>query len=199
MNQYGRAGRYIKQPQGFKAFIPSPLPPNPPINMDNQMVALLSEADRALGRLDGSIRTLPDADIFVFMYVRKEAVLSSQIEETQSSLDDLLGAEVQIYRPRRPKDVNEVINYIEALNYGLERLRNLPVSVRLIREIHKILLEGVRGSEHQPGEIRTSQNWIGPAGCTLKRQLLSLLRPMKFQMPFLTGKDSSIERIICPS
>ncbi len=131
------------------------------------MINLLSQADQALGRLDGSIRTLPDADIFVLMYVRKEAVLSSQIEGTQSSLDDLLEAEAKIYRPERPKDVNEVINYIKALNYGLERLKDLPVSVRLIREIHKILLEGVRGSEHQPGEIRSSQNWIGPAGCTL--------------------------------
>ncbi len=181
MSQYGRAGKYIQQPGGFKAFLPSPLPPDPPVNIDDQMLELLSKADRALGRLDGSIRTLPDADIFVFMYVRKEAVLSSQIEGTQSSLDDLLEAEARIYRPGRPKDVNEVINYIKALNYGLERLKDLPVSVRLIREIHKILLEGVRGSEHQPGEIRKSQNWIGPAGCTLNEA--TFVPPPPYEVP----------------
>jgi Fic family protein len=123
--------------------------------------------DRALGRLDGSIQTLPDPDLFVFMYVRKEAVLSSQIEGTQSPLINLLEAEAKIFSPDRPGGVGEVINYVHAMNYGLDRLETLPLSVRLIREIHKRLLKGVRGAHSEPGELRRSQNWIGPAGCTL--------------------------------
>jgi Fic family protein len=128
---------------------------------------LLSQADRALGRLDGSIQTLPNPDLFVFMYVRKEAVLSSQIEGTQSSLQDVLAAEAKIFSADRPQDADEVINYVRAMNYGLERLSELPVSVRLIREIHARLLENVRGAHLTPGELRTSQNWVGPSGCTL--------------------------------
>ena len=162
-----RAGHYVTQPQGYPAFIPSPLPPQPPVRMDGELQALLSRADQALGRLDGSIQTLPDPDLFVFMYVRKEAVLSSQIEGTQSSLQDVLAAEASIRAPNQPRDVGEVINYVTAMNHGLERLKTLPISVRLIREIHTRLLHGVRGSQMQPGELRTSQNWIGPAGCTL--------------------------------
>ncbi len=135
--------------------------------MTGELQRLLSEADRALGRLDGSIQILPDADMFIYMYMRNEAVLSSQIEGTQSSLQDLLVAEAKILAPNRRSDVNEVINYVNAMNYGLERLSTLPVSSRLIREIHAILLKGVRGSNLTPGELRTTQNWIGPAGCTI--------------------------------
>ena len=162
-----RAGRYVQQPARFRAFIPSPLPPEPPIAVSPEMQVLLSKADRALGRLDGSIQTLPHPDLFVFMYVRKEAVLSSQIEGTQSSIQDVLAAEAQILSPDRPKDVDEVVNYVRAMNYGLKRLEELPVSVRLIREIHAELLKGVRGQNLTPGDIRTSQNWIGPVGCSL--------------------------------
>ena len=162
-----RAGRYIQQPARFRAFIPSPLPPEPPIVVSPEMQVLLSKADRALGRLDGSIQTLPHPDLFVFMYVRKEAVLSSQIEGTQSSIQDVLAAEAQILSPDRPKDVDEVVNYVRAMNYGLKRLEELPVSVRLIREIHAELLKGVRAQHLTPGDIRTSQNWIGPVGCSL--------------------------------
>jgi Fic family protein len=162
-----RAGRYLQQPGGYRAFIPAPLPPQPPVQLTGKLQKLLSEADRVLGRLDGSIQTLPNPDLFVFMYVRKEAVLSSQIEGTQSSLQDLLAAEAQILSPDRPRDVNEVINYVQAVNYGLERLAELPVSIRLIKEIHAKLLEGTRGSNLTPGELRHSQNWIGPHGCTL--------------------------------
>lgn len=128
------------------------------------MQKLLSDADRALGRLDGSIETLPNPDLFVYMYVRKEAVLSSQIEGTQSSLQDVLTAEAKILAADRPDDVDEVVNYVAAMNYGLERLERLPVSVRLIREIHEKLLQGTRGQHLTPGEVRTSQNWIGPPG-----------------------------------
>ena len=162
-----RAGRYVVQPQGYRAFMPAPLPPKPPVHLEGQLQALLSQADQALGRLDGSIQTLPDPDLFVFMYVRKEAVLSSQIEGTQSSLQDVLAAEARLRTPDRARDTGEVINYVTAMNYGLERLATLPISSRLIREIHEQLLHGVRGSQMQPGELRTSQNWIGPAGCTL--------------------------------
>jgi Fic family protein len=162
-----RAGRYINQPTGYKAFIPETLPPNPSVELTDNLQVLLSQADRALGRLDGSIQTLPHPDLFVYMYVRKEAVLSSQIEGTQSSLQDVLAAEAKILSPSRPQDVDEVVNYIGAMNHGLARLEELPVSVRLIREIHAKLLEGVRGSHLTPGELRTSQNWIGPSGCTL--------------------------------
>lgn len=162
-----RAGRYLQQPAGYRAFIPAPLPPDPPVQLVGELQMLLSQADRALGRLDGSIQTLPNPDLFIFMYVRKEAVLSSQIEGTQSSLQDLLAAEAKIFAPDRPRDVNEVINYVRAMNYGLEQLTQLPVSIRLIKDIHARLLEGVRGSRLTPGELRSSQNWIGPEGCML--------------------------------
>ncbi len=162
-----RAGRYVRQPTGYRAFLPAPLPPDPPIRLEGRLQTLLSQADLALGRLDGSITTLPSPDLFVAMYVRKEAVLSSQIEGTQSSLQDLLAAEAQLFADTTPKDVNEVINYVRAMNRGLERLRELPVSVRLICEIHAELLRNVRGQHATPGELRRSQNWIGPAGCTL--------------------------------
>lgn len=166
-NPHARAGRYIRQPTGYRAFIPAPLPPKPPLNLLGDIAALLSAADRALGRLDGSVLTLPNPDLFVFMYVRKEAVLSSQIEGTQSSLQDLLAAEAELFDLGLPRDVAEVLNYVRAMNHGLSRLAELPVSVRLIREIHSELLKDVRGGRLQPGELRTSQNWIGPAGCTL--------------------------------
>lgn len=162
-----RAGQYVSQPSGYRAFVPAPLPPVPPLALTGELQRLLSAADRALGRLDGSVLTLPNPDLFVFMYVRKEAVLSSQIEGTQSSLQDLLAAEARLFDQNLPRDVDEVINYVRAMNYGLLRLSELPVSVRLIREIHAELMHGVRGGRLQPGELRASQNWIGPAGCTL--------------------------------
>ena len=162
-----RSGRYLRQPTGYSAFIPEPLPPNPPVDVSNELQVLLSQADRALGRLDGSIQTLPNPDLFVFMYVRKEAVLSSQIEGTQSSLQDVLAAEAKVLSPDRPQDVGEVVNYVSAMNYGLANLKRLPISVRLFKEIHEKLLADARGSHLTPGEIRTSQNWIGAGGCTL--------------------------------
>ena len=138
---------------------------------------LVSRADRALGRLDGSIQTLPDADLFVFMYVRKEAVLSSQIEGTQSSLNDLLEAEANIMNTQRPRDVAEVLNYVNAMNYGIKRLVDLPFSIRLTKEIHARLLEGVRGAEREPGKVRRIVDSIGRAtanGLTVLESLYSL-------------------------
>ena len=163
----GRSGRYIRQPSGYRAFIPTPLPPVPEIAFDSELRDALSQADRALGRLDGAITTLPDPDLFIAMYVRREAVLSSQIEGTQSSLQDVLSAEARLEDANRPADVAEVFNYIAAMNHGLARLPDLPVSSRLLREIHGELLAGARGAHLTPGEFRRSQNWIGPAGCGL--------------------------------
>lgn len=180
-----RAGRYIAQPTGYRAFSPAPLPPQPPVRLEGELQGLLSKADRALGRLDGSIQTLPNPDLFVFMYVRKEAVLSSQIEGTQSSLQDLLAAEAHILSPGLPRDVDEVVNYVTAMNYGLARLAELPVSVRLIREIHQRLLQGVRGARLTPGELRRTQNWIGPGGCGLNEA--TFVPPPPHQVPEALG------------
>ena len=162
----GRAGRYVLQPAGYRAFVPAPLPPRPPVRMTGVVQARLSAADRALGRLDGTVHTLPEADLFVLMYVRKEAVFSSQIEGAQSSLRDVLAAEARLPSPRGVGDAGEVINYVAAMNHGLERLPGLPPSVRLIREMHERLMQSVRGGGSEPGELRRSQNWIGPAGST---------------------------------
>lgn len=156
-----RAGRLIRQPADYRAFIPAPLPPDPPLRLGVDLANLLAEAATALGRLDGIAATLPNPDLFVVMYVRREAVLSSQIEGTQSSLDDVLAFEVNPRADTFPKDVEEVVNYVRAMNRGLARLESLPLSLRLIREIHAELLTGVRGSGKLPGEFRQSQNWIG--------------------------------------
>lgn len=155
-----RGGVYVRQPLGFRAFIPAELPPHPQIQL-GQLTELLSEADRAIGRLDGVSATLPNPDLFVAMYVRREAVLSSQIEGTQSSMDDVLAFELDASAKRLPNDVEEVVNHVAAMNYGLDRLTEFPLSLRLIREIHERLMRGVRGQERSPGEFRRSQNWIG--------------------------------------
>jgi len=162
-----RAGKYVKQGTGFKAFIPAPLPPIPPVALDAELTRLLSEADRSLGRLDGIGSVLPNRDLFVAMYVRQEAVLSSQIEGTQSSLEDVLQFEVDAKGADVPKDVEEVVNYVRAMNFGIQRLEKLPLSLRLIREIHAELLKGTRGAHRTPGEFRRTQNWIGSAGANL--------------------------------
>lgn len=165
MNRIARkTGRYVRQMEGYSAFIPEPLPPEPPIAIDAEMQVLLSRADRALGRLDGSIQTLPNPELFILMYVRKEAVLSSQIEGTQASINDVLEVEARVFDPDRPSDVGEVLNYVNAMNHGLERLHTLPMSLRLIREIHERLMQGVRGNRLNPGEFRQTQNWIGAPG-----------------------------------
>lgn len=166
-----RAGQYVPQAEGYPAFVPSPLPPNPPLRLDARLQALLSDANHALGRLDGAVLTLPNPDLFVYMYVRKEAVLSSQIEGTQSSLQNLLAAEAQLFDPDAPADVGEVVNYVRAMNRGLVRLPTLGVSTALIREIHAVLMQGVRGGRLLPGELRAIQNWIGPSGCKIQEAI----------------------------
>src|SRR6267143_122976 len=156
-----RAGRYVAQESGYHAFLPKPLPPEPPIQTDNELLQLLSVADLAVGRLDGIAQNVPDPDLFA-MYVNREAVLSSQIEGTQSTLEDLLAVGLNADTRSIPADVDEVVNYVTAMNYGLERLGTLPLSLRLIKEIHERLLDGVRGAQRTPGEFRRTQNWIGP-------------------------------------
>lgn len=162
-----RAGVYRRQPTGYWAFIPCALPPvDPPIDLA-ALEPDLSNANLALGRLDGIAEFVPNPDLFVTMYVRKEAVLSSRIEGTQASLSDVLEDESGLQSDTRPFDVGEVRNYVRALNAGLQRLPDLPLSLRLIREIHAVLLTNARGHDRTPGEFRRSQNWIGPEGCTL--------------------------------
>jgi Fic family protein len=178
-------GHYQRQPTGYRAFIPASLPPDPPIQIDLEMIELLSEADRNLGRLDGMTLTLPNPDMFVFMYVRKEAVLSSQIEGTQASLLEVLEFESDMHAAKNPADIEEVVNYVAAMNTGLDRVKELPLSLRLIREIHERLMQGVRGEQKHPGEFRTSQNWIGSPGCTLAQA--TYVPPPPFEMTSALG------------
>lgn len=166
-----RAGRYVRQPAGYAAFVPKPLPPKPPLKNDADMASLLSAADHRLGRLDGVAATLPNPDLFVAMFVHKEAVLSSQIEGTQASLDDVLEFEAGAATTDMPRDVTEAVNYVAAMNHGLSLVKEIPLSLRLIREIHGRLLEGVRGCEKEPGEFRRSQNRVGPMGTSLTEAL----------------------------
>ena len=159
-----RLGRYIVKSYGdeaVRAFVPPPLPPDPPVRLDF-VQRLLEQANQSLGRLDGLASVLPNLSLFIYAYVRKEALLSSQIEGTQSSLSDLLLFENDEAPGVPLKDVQEVSNYVAALNHGLDRLRGgFPLSLRLILEIHEVLLSKGRGSDKQPGEFRQSQNWIG--------------------------------------
>jgi len=164
-----RAGSFVRQSEGYAAFIPKPLPPSPPLQLDSTLLSLLEEAVRELGRLDGIGKVIPDPDFFVSMYVRREAVLSSQIEGTQSTLEDLLELELESDHRDRLSDAFEIANYVNAMNFGLGRIETLPLSLRLIREIHKELLRDGRGSMATPGEFRRTQNWIGPEGAPLNR------------------------------
>ena len=161
--QGSRIGHYVEATAGgevVRAYVPKPLPPIPPIRV-HELLSRLSAADQAVGRLDGISILLPDKNLFLYMYVRKEAVLSSQIEGTQSTLDDLLRFEALAEAGKPIDDIREVSNYVNAMMYGLQRLSTLPLSLRLIREMHERLLQGGRGQAKNPGEFRRSQNWIG--------------------------------------
>ena len=162
---HSRAGKSVAQGSGYRAFVPESLPPQG-LTYDAELIKLLSDADLALGRLAGIADVLPNPDLFVAMYVKKEAVLSSQIEGIQCTLDEVLVAEIDNVAVKT-KAIGEVVNYVEAMNYGIKRLSDFPLSLRLCREIHKILMSGVRGEHKDPGEFRTSQNWIGQSGSTL--------------------------------
>lgn len=160
--QPGRAGTYATSPEGWRTFHPKKLPPDPPVQLSAGGLGLLATASTELGRLDGEAEIVPDPDFFVYSYVRKEAVLSSQIEGTRSSLVDLLDFEAGAERPYYPRDVREVANYVAALDYAHGRIRSgEPISLHLIQDTHRILLRGVRGGRMHPGHLKTRQNWIG--------------------------------------
>lgn len=158
-------GRHIRGPGGYKAFLPNPLPPS--IQWTHSLLRLLSEADRAVGRLAGEGKRLPNPHLLIRPFIRREAVLSSRIEGTQATLGELLAADAGAAVERSPADMRDVGNYVASLEYGIQRLPELPLSLRLIRELHARLMKGVRGSHATPGEFRRSQNWIGPSGCRL--------------------------------
>lgn len=163
-----RAGIYVDNLNGeatYQSFKPNPLPPIPEIEMDGEIVKLLVDANKQLVKLDTASQLISNADLFISMYVRKETLISSQIEGTQCTLDDVLDPEVEA---NANLDVSDVINYVKATQYALKRLERLPLCCRLIREIHEVLMENVRGQDKTPGEFRHSQNWIGPANCSLK-------------------------------
>ncbi|MFC1843118.1 Fic family protein [Candidatus Dependentiae bacterium] len=165
-----RSGKYVSQMGRYKAFVPSPLPPDPAIKIEGELKKLLKEANLVLAKLDGFAYAIPNVDLFIGMYVKKEALLSTQIEGTQASLEDVFAFEATQDEKmfENINDIEEVVNYIKSLNYGIKKLEKFPMSLRLIKELHKILLQGVRGHEKTPGEFKRTQNWIGPAGCTLQ-------------------------------
>jgi Fic family protein len=159
------AGRWVKTARGYSAFVPAPLPPS--LDWSPPLIRALSEADLLLGRLAGEGRRLPNPHVLIRPFVRREAVLSSRIEGTQATLGELLAAEAGAAVSRSPDDLREVGNYVVALEHGGARLRDLPLSLRLIRELHGKLMQGVRGDHATPGEFRRTQNWLGTPGCTL--------------------------------
>jgi Fic family protein len=157
------SGRLVRAVDGYWAFVPNPLPPK--LDWTNALVSLTSRAAVALGTLSGLGENLPNPHLLIYPFIRKEAVLSSRIEGTRSSLSDLLLFEAT--KAEKQRDVRGVQNYVRAMEHGLKRLEQLPLSLRLIRELHAVLMEGVRGEQATPGEFRQSQNWIGSPGCTL--------------------------------
>ena len=161
-----RAGKYVHQEKGYDTFIPHSLPPDE-LQIDEGLQLLLSKADSALARLDGVTEVLPNPDLFVAMYIKKEALLSSQIEGTQASLRGVLELEAKMKPHEDINEVQEVLNYIKAMHHGMEKLEFAEFSLDLLNEIHRFLIKGTRGSHKRPGKLRTEQNWIGPPGGTI--------------------------------
>ena len=163
-----RAGTFVSNLSGemaYESFRPAPLPPNPPIEISGELLTKLIDANKKIATLEGLSSRIPNMELFISMYVRKEALLSSQIEGTQCTLEDILNPLIE---DNTNRDVSDVVNYIRANEFALERLKTLPLCNRLIKETHAVLLESVRGQEKNPGEFRYSQNWIGGQGSTLK-------------------------------
>lgn len=163
-----RAGSYKTNMTGeaaYQSFRPSPLPPNPPLVLDDACLQLLIDANKELAKLNVAANLIPSTDLFISMYVRKEALMTSQMEGTQCTLDDILDPNAD---GNINLDVGDVVNYVNAAQYAIARLKDLPLCNRLLRETHGQLMQGVRGEDKDPGEFRRSQNWIGPRGCTLK-------------------------------
>lgn len=191
-----RAGCFITNLSGemaYQSFRPNPLPPEPPIEMSNEMIAKLVDANRKLATLDGLSSRIPNMDLFVSMYVRKEALLSSQIEGTQCTLDDILNPFAE---ENTNLNVSDVVNYIRAEEFAINRLQILPLCNRLIKETHAVLMEGVRGQEKNPGEFRYSQNWIGGQGSTLRNARYippnpeDMINAMSDLEKYMNGEDS---------
>ena len=191
-----RAGCFITNLSGemaYQSFRPNPLPPEPPIEMSNEMIAKLVDANRKLATLDGLSSRIPNMDLFVSMYVRKEALLSSQIEGTQCTLDDILNPFAE---ENTNLNVSDVVNYIRAEEFAIDRLQTLPLCNRLIKETHAVLMEGVRGQKKNPGEFRYSQNWIGGQGSTLRNARYippnpeDMINAMSDLEKYMNGEDS---------
>lgn len=191
-----RAGCFITNLSGemaYQSFRPNPLPPEPPIEMSNEMIAKLVDANRKLATLDGLSSRIPNMDLFVSMYVRKEALLSSQIEGTQCTLDDILNPFAE---ENTNLNVSDVVNHIRAEEFAINRLQTLPLCNRLIKETHAVLMEGVRGQEKNPGEFRYSQNWIGGQGSTLRNARYippnpeDMINAMSDLEKYMNGEDS---------
>ena len=191
-----RAGCFITNLSGemaYQSFRPNPLPPEPPIEMSNEMIAKLVDANRKLATLDGLSSRIPNMDLFVSMYVRKEALLSSQIEGTQCTLDDILNPFAE---ENTNLNVSDVVNYIRAEEFAINCLQTLPLCNRLIKETHAVLMEGVRGQEKNPGEFRYSQNWIGGQGSTLRNARYippnpeDMINAMSDLEKYMNGEDS---------
>lgn len=191
-----RAGCLVTNLSGemaYQSFRPNPLPPEPPIEMSNELIAKLVDANRKLATLDGLSSRIPNMDLFVSMYVRKEALLSSQIEGTQCTLDDILNPFAE---ENTNLNVSDVVNYIRAEEFAIDRLQTLPLCNRLIKETHAVLMEGVRGQEKNPGEFRYSQNWIGGQGSTLRNARYippnpeDMINAMSDLEKYMNGEDS---------
>lgn len=197
-----RAGEFVTNLSGemsYKSFKPNKLPPEPSIMMDNELVEYLVDANRRIAAIDAIAKLIPNMNLFISMYIRKEALMSSQIEGTQCTLDDVLNP---LNMENANRDVSDVINYINATEYALKRLANFPLCARLIKEAHAILMENVRGQEKNPGEFRMSQNWIGGAGSTLHnaRYIPPNVEDMKEAISDLEkfiNSDTDIDPLIC--
>ena len=191
-----RAGIFVSNLSGkmaYQSFRPAPLPPNPPIELTEELVSKLVEANKKLATLDSLSSHIPSMDLFVSMYVRKEALLSSQIEGTQCTLDDILNPFLE---ENQNLNVSDVVNYVKATEFALNRLKILPLCNQLMKETHAVLMEGVRGKEKSPGEFRTSQNWIGGQGSTLQNARYIPPNPEDMQVAmsdlekYINGQDS---------
>ena len=197
-----RAGEFAANLSGkmaYKSFKPNPLPPIPSIEQDNEMVECLVTANKQIATIESIAKRIPNVNLFVSMYVRKEALLSSQIEGTQCTLDDVLNP---LITENANRDVSDVINYIKATEFAVERLKTLPLCTRFIKETHAVLLSDVRGSEKSPGELRSSQNWIGGSGSTLQnaRYIPPNVEDMKTAMSDLEkfiNSDNDLDPLIC--
>lgn len=197
-----RAGELVTNLSGkmaYQSFQPSPLPPVPPIEPDAEMMEYLIKANKQIAAIESIAKRIPNVKLFVSMYVRKEALLSSQIEGTQCTLDDVLNP---LITENANRDVSDVINYIKATEFAVERLKTLPLCTRFIKETHAVLLSEVRGSEKNPGELRSSQNWIGGSGSTLRnaRYIPPNVADMQEAMSDLEAfinSDSDLDPLIC--